>query len=179
MKKLTVDPVPTPTIASSSIHSSAAWAAFTLACRHLELRDLGARTKAAVARAAVAAGSDPDGMAALAALVAGGEYAPLANGLYLIGAAAGGHDVDLSLAAPRLWEGGMFLWLRLPRGLTAARLFPAALERHVAFVPGAPFYAGAPDDRTLRLSFVTVTPEQIDTGIAALAAATRQLVEAG
>ncbi|WP_374664680.1 PLP-dependent aminotransferase family protein [Ramlibacter sp.] len=76
-------------------------------------------------------------------------------------------------------EGGMFLWLRLPRGLTAARLFPAALERHVAFVPGAPFYAGAPDDRTLRLSFVTVTTEQIDTGIAALAAATRQLVEAG
>ena len=86
-------------------------AAFTLACRHLELRDLGPRTKAAVARAAVAAGSDPDGMAALAALVAGGDYAPLANGLYLIGAAAGGRDVDLSLAAPRLWEGGMFLWL--------------------------------------------------------------------
>ncbi len=76
-------------------------------------------------------------------------------------------------------EGGMFLWLRLPPGLTAARLFPAALERHVAFVPGAPFYAGTPDERTLRLSFVTVPPEQIDAGIAALAAATRQLVEAG
>lgn len=75
-------------------------------------------------------------------------------------------------------EGGMFLWLRLPRGLTAARLFPAALERHVAFVPGAPFYAGTPDDRTLRLSFVTVPPDQIDAGVAALAAATRQLLEA-
>jgi 2-aminoadipate transaminase len=44
----------------------------------------------------------------------------------------------------------------------------------VAFVPGAPFYAGEADPRCLRLSFVTATVEQIDTGIAALAAAIRE-----
>ena len=48
-----------------------------------------------------------------------------------------------------------------------------AVERGVAFVPGAAFYADAPDARTLRLSFVTATPQQIDAGMAVLAAAIR------
>lgn len=70
-------------------------------------------------------------------------------------------------------DGGMFLWARLPRGMDAAQLLPQAVERGVAFVPGAPFYAGTPDAATLRLSFVTATPAQIDQGIAALADAVR------
>lgn len=70
-------------------------------------------------------------------------------------------------------DGGMFLWARLPAGMDAAQLLPQAVERGVAFVPGAPFYAGTPDPRTLRLSFVTATPAQIDQGVAALAAAIR------
>ena len=65
--------------------------------------------------------------------------------------------------------GGMFLWLKLPAGMDAAQLLPLAVARNVAYVPGAPFYSGTPDVRTLRLSFVTATVEQIDTGIAALA----------
>lgn len=67
--------------------------------------------------------------------------------------------------------GGMFLWLRLPAGLQATELLPRAVDKGVAFVPGAPFYAGDADARTLRLSFVTATRELIDTGIAALARA--------
>jgi 2-aminoadipate transaminase len=70
-------------------------------------------------------------------------------------------------------DGGMFLWARLPAGMDALALLPQAVERGVAFVPGAPFYAGAADPRTLRLSFVTATPAQIDSGIAALAATIR------
>jgi 2-aminoadipate transaminase len=61
----------------------------------------------------------------------------------------------------------------LPEGLDAQALLPAAVERNVAFVPGAPFYAEHPDTRTLRLSFVTASAAQIDTGIAALAATIR------
>ena len=72
-------------------------------------------------------------------------------------------------------DGGMFLWARLPAAMDAISLLPKAVERGVAFVPGTPFYAGQADPRTLRLSFVTATPEQIDTGIAALAAAIREL----
>jgi len=70
--------------------------------------------------------------------------------------------------------GGMFLWLRLPSGMDATALLPRAVARGVAFVPGAPFHADRPDARTLRLSFVTATPEQIDRGIAALADAVRE-----
>ena len=44
----------------------------------------------------------------------------------------------------------------------------------MAFVPGAAFYADNADHRTLRLSFVTSTVEQIATGIAALASAIRE-----
>ena len=70
-------------------------------------------------------------------------------------------------------DGGMFLWVRLPPGASAIDLLPRAVDKGVAFVPGAAFYAGLPDARTLRLSFVTASVEQIDTGIAALAAAIR------
>jgi 2-aminoadipate transaminase len=70
-------------------------------------------------------------------------------------------------------DGGMFLWVRLPEGMSAIELLPKAVERNVAFVPGAAFYADNADQRTLRLSFVTSTVEQIATGIAALAAAIR------
>ena len=74
--------------------------------------------------------------------------------------------------------GGMFLWARLPVGLSATALLPRAVEKGVAFVPGEPFYAGHSDSRTLRLSFVTATTEQIDRGVAALAAAVREALEA-
>jgi 2-aminoadipate transaminase len=71
-------------------------------------------------------------------------------------------------------DGGMFLWVRLPQGMSAIDLLPRAVDKGVAFVPGAPFYAQDPDARTLRLSFVTATHEQIDTGIGALAQAIRE-----
>lgn len=70
-------------------------------------------------------------------------------------------------------DGGMFLWARLPEGMNAIDLLPEAVERNVAFVPGAAFYAEAPDTRTLRLSFVTASPAQIDAGVKALADAVR------
>jgi len=70
--------------------------------------------------------------------------------------------------------GGMFLWARMPEGIDTVALLPQAVERGVAFVPGAPFYAGAGDPRTMRLSFVTASVAQIDTAIAALAATVRE-----
>lgn len=66
-------------------------------------------------------------------------------------------------------QGGMFLWLRLPEGADAAALLPQALQRKVAYVPGAAFHACAPAPRNaLRLSYATATPQQIDTAIARL-----------
>ena len=37
-------------------------------------------------------------------------------------------------------EGGMFLWVTLPRILSAMKVFDKAIEQKVAFVPGDPFY---------------------------------------
>ncbi len=70
--------------------------------------------------------------------------------------------------------GGMFLWARLPVGMNAQELLPFAVDKGVAFVPGAPFYADHGDARTLRLSFVTPSVEEIARGVAALATAMRQ-----
>ena len=70
--------------------------------------------------------------------------------------------------------GGMFLWVQLPKGMKAVPLLEKAVEKGVAFVPGFAFYAGDANESTLRLSFVTATVEQINTGMAALAAAIRE-----
>jgi 2-aminoadipate transaminase len=67
--------------------------------------------------------------------------------------------------------GGMFFWVELPAGIDAEALLPRAVERGVAFVPGAPFFAGSAKANTLRLSFVTVAPDVIERGVRALAAA--------
>ncbi|MEY3123571.1 MAG: hypothetical protein RLZZ573_91 [Pseudomonadota bacterium] len=81
-------------------------------------------------------------------------------------AQAGGADASLTWNAP---AGGMFLWARLPQGMNAVDLLPFAVDQGVAFVPGAPFYADHGDPRTLRLSFVTPSVEEIHRGVAALA----------
>ena len=65
-------------------------------------------------------------------------------------------------------EGGMFIWVTLPAHIDAMELLDQAIAARVAFVPGAPFYANAPETNTLRLSFVTVSPERIREGIAIL-----------
>jgi 2-aminoadipate transaminase len=74
-------------------------------------------------------------------------------------------------------DGGMFLWVRLPAGMNAVELLPKAVDKGVAFVPGAAFYADHADPRALRLSFVTASVEQIHIGIAALAQAVRESVK--
>ena len=73
-------------------------------------------------------------------------------------------------------DGGMFLWLKLPNGMNAVELLPKAVERNVAFVPGAAFYADTPQLNTLRLSFVTASVEQINIGIEALALTLRESI---
>jgi 2-aminoadipate transaminase len=65
-------------------------------------------------------------------------------------------------------EGGMFIWVTLPKHMDGMQLLEEAIAQNVAFVPGAPFYANEPEKNTLRLSFVTVPPERIREGVAKL-----------
>ena len=67
--------------------------------------------------------------------------------------------------------GGMFFWLKLPPQVDATALLPQAVEAGMAYVPGATFFPNAAPgqhDNTLRLSFVTASPAQIATAVAAL-----------
>ena len=63
-------------------------------------------------------------------------------------------------------EGGMFVWLKLPKHLDGAAILARALAREkVAFVPGAAFFADGSNGNTLRLSFSCAAPEVIEDGM--------------
>ncbi len=66
-------------------------------------------------------------------------------------------------------EGGMFLWVTLPEGISTMSMFPQALERNVAFVPGDPFYPEEGTYSTMRLNFTNADEETIKDGIRRLA----------
>jgi 2-aminoadipate transaminase len=65
-------------------------------------------------------------------------------------------------------QGGMFFWAKLTDGRNANDFAKRAIEKLVAFVPGAPFFANNPDLSTLRLSFATADIAKIEDGIARL-----------
>ena len=75
-------------------------------------------------------------------------------------------------------QGGLFVWARLTGAggkVADGNVYAKrAIEQGVAFVPGSAFYAQNANASTLRLSFVTATVDQINQGMAALAAAIRE-----
>lgn len=72
-------------------------------------------------------------------------------------------------------QGGLFFWARLTgaggKTKDAGEFAKKAIEQGVAFVPGAPFYAGNPDVSTFRLSFATADVGKIEEGVGRLAKA--------
>jgi 2-aminoadipate transaminase len=75
-------------------------------------------------------------------------------------------DGDIRWNAP---VGGMFFWLELPAHINTTALLPQAVAAGMAYVPGSTFYPHGGHHNTLRLSFVTASPAQIETAVAALA----------
>ncbi len=72
-------------------------------------------------------------------------------------------------------EGGMFLWARLPEGVSAEAVFQKAIARKVAFVPGRPFYVDGTDN-AFRLNFSNAEPQLIEEGISRLGACLREVL---
>ncbi|MBI3533482.1 MAG: PLP-dependent aminotransferase family protein [Burkholderiales bacterium] len=68
--------------------------------------------------------------------------------------------------------GGLFFWARLTGAngklKDAGELAKRAIDKGVAFVPGAPFFASNPDHATLRLSFATADVAKIEEGVGRL-----------
>jgi 2-aminoadipate transaminase len=73
---------------------------------------------------------------------------------------------EISFTEP---EGGMFLWITLPKELSSLELFDMAIKEKVAFVPGSPFYVNGQGKNTLRLNYSNVAEEKIEEGIKSLA----------
>lgn len=71
-------------------------------------------------------------------------------------------------------QGGMFIWLTLPKHMDGGELLKTALEtQKLAFVPGQAFYADGSGANTLRLSFSLAGDDQINEGMKRLGAAIR------
>ena len=66
-------------------------------------------------------------------------------------------------------EGGMFLWVTLPEGISSMDLFDSAIKKNVAFVPGDPFYTNKTNVNAFRLNYTNSNAETIDIGIKRLA----------
>ena len=67
-------------------------------------------------------------------------------------------------------EGGLFLWVKLPKAMSASDLFPKAIEEKVAYVKGAAFHCDGKGQNTMRINFSYPSDEQIEEGIKRLAA---------
>ncbi|MCI0532259.1 MAG: PLP-dependent aminotransferase family protein [candidate division Zixibacteria bacterium] len=71
-------------------------------------------------------------------------------------------------------EGGLFIWVQLPKGTDASRLLQEALKEKVAFVPGAKFFPNGGGENTFRLSYSTASPDKISEGVEKLAGVIRR-----
>jgi 2-aminoadipate transaminase len=65
-------------------------------------------------------------------------------------------------------KGGMFLWGILPEDMDASEVLKKAIERKVAFVPGASFHPNGGGTNTMRINFSYSNPENIREGVARL-----------
>jgi len=73
-------------------------------------------------------------------------------------------------------EGGMFLWVTLPEGVSSMKLFDKAIKKNIAFVPGDPFYTNKTDVNTFRLNYTNSDEETIEKGIIILADCIKEML---
>jgi DNA-binding transcriptional MocR family regulator len=67
-------------------------------------------------------------------------------------------------------EGGYFLWLDFPQGTDADALLPRATEAGVTFVKGSDFFADGSGKSSARLAYSFADVDEMDEGVARLAA---------
>jgi 2-aminoadipate transaminase len=62
-------------------------------------------------------------------------------------------------------DGGLYLWVMLPKGIDTKELLKKAVEKKVAFIPGHVFATDIKIQNTLRLNFSCESDENIEEGI--------------
>jgi len=71
-------------------------------------------------------------------------------------------------------EGGLFVWVTLPRGLDGRELFHAARERGVHYSSGELFHSNPDRSHTLRLTYSTAGAAAIESGVETLGTLIRE-----
>jgi GntR family transcriptional regulator/MocR family aminotransferase len=72
-------------------------------------------------------------------------------------------------------QGGLFIWLQLPKDLASEGLLPLARKEGADFAPGSPFFPEETETSSwLRLNFVAQAPAEIEEGIKRLGKAIRR-----
>ena len=71
-------------------------------------------------------------------------------------------------------KGGLFLWIELPKKISATDLFPKAIRNKVAYVVGSAFHCDGKGHNTMRINFSYPSEEQIVEGIQRLAQMLRE-----
>ena len=74
-------------------------------------------------------------------------------------------------------HGGMFLWGMMPEDTDAAEVLKCAIQKKVAFVPGAAFHPRGGGQNTMRLNFSYSSPETIREGISRLGMTLKELIK--
>ncbi len=62
-------------------------------------------------------------------------------------------------------DGGLFIWVDLPKHMNAVDLFKQCVDAGVAYVPGVHFFPEGGHENTMRLNFSMASFEQIDKGM--------------
>ncbi len=73
-------------------------------------------------------------------------------------------------------EGGLFLLVTLPDGMSARELFDIAIQENVAFVTGDVFYCDGKGQNTLRLNFSYASDENMIEGVKRLGNAIKKMM---
>lgn len=62
-------------------------------------------------------------------------------------------------------DGGLFLWIELPKGMDSWKILEKCLQNNVAFVPGASFFPEPGHNNTFRLNYSNMPEDRIAEGI--------------
>lgn len=74
-------------------------------------------------------------------------------------------------------QGGLFLWATLPGVIDTTDLLARALERNVAFVPGAGAFLDGTGTSSMRLNFSAMSSERIEEGIKRIGATAGEVLD--
>lgn len=74
-------------------------------------------------------------------------------------------------------DGGLFLWLTFPEGVSARKVFDKCIEKNVAGVLGEFFYPNGHNDHHMRINYSNMPDDRIVEGIHRMAAALQEVKE--